>query len=80
MTRLTVKGVTAVDGVTVNIVVEGDEDRAEKVVMDLKERLGRLGAAYEMETPPDELDDIPPEYVPVMAVAWGRVFDNGGDA
>jgi hypothetical protein len=75
MTDIEVEGITAVGGVEVDISVSGEEDRANKVVTDLKERLGILGAAYATETPPDELDDIPQEYTPPMSVAWDRVFE-----
>lgn len=76
-------GITVVDGVEVNVEVSGDEDRAEKVLMDLKERLGRLGAAIDAQTPPDELpDDLGndhPGKVPPMTVAWDRIFEDDGE-
>lgn len=67
--------ISAIDGVKIDITVRGDEERAEKALMDLKERIGVIAAAYDAETPPSELDDIPNEYVPLMSVAWGRVFE-----
>jgi hypothetical protein len=70
----TVKEISAVDGVEVDIIVRGDEDRADKVLMDLKDRLGWIGAAYEIEVPPDWMDDRPDEYTPLMSVNWARVF------
>lgn len=79
----TAKEITAVDGVEVDITVRGDEDRAEKVMMDLKERMGVLAAAFDHETPPEELPDDLNElgngYVPFMTVAWERVFEGDGD-
>jgi hypothetical protein len=71
--------ITVVEGVEVDITVRGDEDRAEKVLLDLKERLGILGAAYDAEVPPDALGDVPEEFVPPMSVAWDRVFDYDPD-
>lgn len=69
--------ITIVDGVEVDITVRGDEDRAEKVLMDLKERLGVIGAAYDQETPPDELEAIPSKFQPPMRVAWEHVLGDG---
>jgi len=80
MTKVSSVGMTAIDGVEVDISVRGEEDRAEKVLMDLKERVGRLGAAYETETPPNELKDEHAEYVPMMTVAWTKVFEDGDSA
>lgn len=75
----TTLGIGVIDGVSVDITVSGDEDKAEKVLMDLKERAGRLAAAFEDETPPDELpDDLGkehPDKVPPMTVAWDRIFE-----
>ena len=68
------KGIRAVNGVEVDIEVRGNEDRAEKVMMDLKERLGRLGAAYDEGKAPDKLEDIPPEYKPIFTINWSEVF------
>jgi hypothetical protein len=72
--RASVTAITVVDGVEVDVTVRGDEDRAEKVLMDLKERLGVLGYAYESQTPPEDLTDIPSEYRPLMTPAWGRLL------
>lgn len=75
----TTEGVAAVDGVEVDITVRGNEDKAEKVMMDLKERMGRLGAAFERDTPPSELPEyVGEKYTPLMTVAWDRVFDADG--
>jgi len=71
----TTEGITAVDGVEVDITVRGDEDKAQKVLMDLKEHMGLLGYAFESEIPPDEIDDVPSEYMPIMSVAWDGVFN-----
>lgn len=72
----TVEEITAVEGVEVDITVRGDEDKAEKVMMDLKERIGVLGYAFDEQTPPDELDNIPADYRPLMTPAWDRIFDD----
>ena len=83
MTETTTEGITVVDGVEIDISVRGDADRAHKVMIDLKERLGRLAAAYEEETPPSELpEDLTethPEKTPMMTVAWERVFNGDTD-
>lgn len=77
----TTEGITAVEDVEVDITVRGDQDRADKVLMDLKERIGVLAVAFDSETPPDDVDEIPAEYIPMMTVAWDRVFeDEEGDA
>jgi len=75
MYEATTEAIAAIDGVEIDITVRGDEDKAEKALMDLKERIGVIATAYEQQTPPDELDEIPDEYVPMMTVAWGRVFE-----
>jgi len=75
MTKLKTSGITVVDGVEVDIEVRGDEDKAEKTLMDLKARLSELGAAFEYEKPPSEFDEIPTEYRAPMSVAWDRVFE-----
>jgi len=74
----TTEEITVVEGVSVDVTVRGDEDRAEKVLMDLKDRLGFLGAAFETETPPDALnrDDLPERFAPPMSVAWDRVLND----
>lgn len=77
--RATTTGIAVVGGVEVDITVRGNEDRAEKVLMDLNARLGRLGAAFEGETPPSEIQEVPDEYTPPMTVAWGRVFEESDD-
>lgn len=71
----TVEGITALDGVSVDVTVRGNEEKAEKVMMDLKERVGILGAAYDKQTPPDQLDEVPVDYIPIMTVAWDQVFE-----
>jgi len=86
------EAITVVEGVEVDVRVRdtgAGERRADKVLIDLKERLGVLAAAYDAKTPPDDLDkvpdefvpdEIPDEYVPAMTVAWDRVFeDDEGD-
>jgi hypothetical protein len=71
------KEITVVDGVSVDIEVSGpNEDRAEKVMMDLKDRLGWIGQAYAEQSPPSELSDRAPEYAPLMTVDWEQVFDS----
>lgn len=71
------EGVTIVDGVEVDITVRGEEDKAEKTLMDLKERLGRIGAAYANETPPSELGaNLDNKYLPLMTVDWEGVFSD----
>lgn len=72
----TTEGIAAVEGVEVDITVRGDQDRADKVLADLKERIGVLAVAYNSETPPEDIDEIPAEYIPMMTVAWDRVFDD----
>ena len=72
--------ITVVDGVEVDITVRdagGGERKVDQVGMDLKERLGVLQTAYQTETPPDELTEIPSENTPPMTVAWGRLFADG---
>ena len=72
--------ITVVDGVEVDVTVRdagAGERKADQVTMDLKERLGVLQTAYETETPPDELTEIPSENTPPMTVAWGRLFADG---
>ena len=63
-----------VDGVEVDIEVRGDEDRAEKALVDLKNRLGWIAEAYEQETPPEQLDGRSSENTPIMSVDWAGVF------
>lgn len=74
----TTEEITVVPGVEVDLTVRdvgaGERD-ADKVLMDLQERLGVLAAAFDAETPPDALDEIPEEFVPAMTVAWDRRFD-----
>jgi len=65
---------TAIDGVEVDITIRGDEHRADTVLKDLRERLGRLAAAFDTQTPPDEIDAVPDEYTPSIGVSWDRVF------
>lgn len=77
--QATTEGIAVVGGVEVDITVRGDEDRAEKVLMDMKERLGLLGAAFEGQTPPGDIEEVPDEYVPPMTVAWDRVFGEADD-
>ena len=72
----TTNGILVVDGVKVDISVQGDEDKAEKVMMDLKDRLGWIATAYEEGVPPEELEDRPAEYTPLMSVNWDKVFDD----
>lgn len=74
--RAATNEITVVEGVEVDIEVRGDEDKAEKVLMDVKERLGLLGAAFNEERPPEDFDEVPAEFAPMMSVAWGRVFDD----
>lgn len=72
--RARTEEITVVDGVEVDIEVRGDEDRAEKALMDLKDRLGWIAEAYEKETAPDELDERSPGNTPMMSVDWARLF------
>jgi hypothetical protein len=78
--------ITVVEGVEVDLSVRGDEKRAEKVLIDLKERLAVLAAAFDHETPPGDLpDDLAAlteednRYTPPMSVAWDRVFTDETD-
>lgn len=73
--RASTTGITVVDGVEVDIEVRGDEDKAEKVLMDLQERLGVVATAFDTETPPENIGRVPDEYRPMMTVAWTRLFD-----
>lgn len=69
--------ITVVDGVEVDVTVRdtgGGERKADHVSRDLKERLGVLAAAFDSETPPDDIEDVPGEYTPMMTNAWGRIF------
>ena len=66
--------ITIVDGVSVDITVSGDESRSEKVLMDLKDRLGWIGAAYDQETPISQIDERPSDFRPLMTVNWESVF------
>jgi len=72
------EAITVVDGMEIDIEVRqlrgGDEERCEKVLMDLKDRLGLVAQAFEDETPPSEITDRDPAKVPMMTVAWGRLF------
>ncbi len=70
----TTEGISVIDGVEVDITVRGDEDKASKSLMDLKERCGRIAQAYDEQTPPDEVE-LSNEYLPPMTVAWGRVLE-----
>ena len=76
----TTEEIAVLDGVEVDITVRGDEDKAEKALLDLKERLGVLAAAYDAETPPEQLDEVPNEYRPLMSVAWDQVFSREVEA
>ncbi len=70
----TTEGISVIDGVEIDITVRGDEKKAEKALMDLKERCGRIAQAYDEQTPPDELEpDV--EYLPLMTVDWDGVFE-----
>lgn len=71
--------ITVVDGVKVDIEVCGNEDRAEKVLMDLKNRLGWIAEAYDEEVPPDHLDERSWENTAPMTVNWDHVFDEQDD-
>ena len=84
-------GITVVEGVEIDISVEGDEEVAEKVLLDLTERAGIIAAAWDFETPPSDLPaDLDTltmgenRYAPPFSVAWDRVFeadeDEEGDA
>ena len=76
MTKVATTAVSVVDGVEVDIEVRGDGDRAEKVLMDLKDRLGWLGAAYELEKAPSEITDRPHDKTPPMTIDWEMVFED----
>ena len=67
--------IEVIHGVSVDITVRGDEDKAEKVAMDLRDRLGQIAEAYETETPPRELTSRSDKNTPLMTVAWDRVFE-----
>ena len=74
MTRFETTGYTVVDGVEVDITIEGDEDRGEEVLMDLKERMGCLAAAYDTQTPPDRIEDVSHEFMPIITMDWDSKF------
>lgn len=71
--------ITVVDGVEVDIEVRGDENRAEKVLIELKDQLGWVAEAYDEETPPDKLDARSFENTPPMGVNWGDMFGEQDD-
>lgn len=75
MTKIETTGMMVVDGVTVDISIEGEEDKAEKTMLHLKEQLGLLAAAYNEQKPPGEFDTTPVEYRFPMTVAWERYFE-----
>ena len=73
----TTEKATVVNGLEISITIKdvgAGERKADQVHMDIYERLGKLQAAYEAETPPDELESIPSEYVPTLTIAWDNVF------
>jgi len=70
MTKVSSEGIQVVDGVTVDITVRGNEDVAEKVMIDLTDRLGWIAEAYDTGVPPDELTERDPENTPPMRVGW----------
>jgi hypothetical protein len=78
----TTTDISIVDGVEVDITVReaGDGNgEVDKVLLDLKERLGILGYAFETETPPNEIEEVPDRFTAPMSVAWDRVFDTEAD-
>ena len=72
----TVEGINVIDGVKVDITVRGDEDKAEKTLMELKDRCGRIAAAYDEQKPPSEFEHTPVGYMPLMVVDWESVFSD----
>ena len=84
--QATTEGISVVEGVEVDVTVRGDEDRASKVLIDLKARLGVLAAAFDHEIPPGRLpEDLGTltedenRYTPPVSVAWGRVLADEDD-
>jgi len=77
--QATTREIEIVRGVSVDITVRGDEDKSEKVMMDLKDRLGYIAEAYETETPPDKINDRSAKNSPLMTVAWDRVLEPEDD-
>jgi hypothetical protein len=79
--EVTTTGISVVEGVEVDVTVRGDEDRAGMVLIDLKERLAVLAAAYDHQTPPadlpDDLGDLGERYKPPMSVVWDRTLADG---
>jgi hypothetical protein len=69
-----VEGIEVVDGVEVDIEVRGDEDRAENVLLDLKDRLGYIAHAYDIQQHPDAIVNRPEDKRPLMTVDWGQVM------
>jgi len=80
MTRHRTKDIEAIDGVSVDIEVEGEEDTAEKVMMELKDYIGWIAEAYDQEVPPGDLETRSDEHTPLMGVNWDAVFDTDGDS
>ena len=76
MTRLETEGITVVDGVEIDITIRGEENKANKTLQELKTHCGRIGQAFDEETPPMEVD-LSAEYMPLMFVAWDSEF--GGE-
>jgi len=76
MTKLEVEGISVVEGVEIDITVEGSENRANKTLQELKTHCGRIGQAFEDETPPMDVAQSP-EYMPLMVVDWGAEFSEG---
>jgi len=72
----TCTGITVLEGVEIDITVSGNEKKAEKAMMELKEHTGRIQAAFEQEQPPLEFERAPPEYLPLMTVDWDLVFSD----
>lgn len=76
--KATTKGVSVVDGVKVDITVRdtgAGEDKAEKVMMELKTHMGRIQSAYEQEADPVDTE-FQAENMPLMMVNWESVFDD----
>lgn len=72
---------TAIEGAEVEVTVRDTgvgERTADKILMGLKQDVGVLAAAFDAETPPDDLDEVPAEYVPLMVVNWEGYFSDGG--
>lgn len=77
-----VRDITVVDGVEVDLTIRdtgGGKRRVDQVKIELKEHLGRLGYAYETETPPMKIKQPPSKYFPILSVDWSVLFAEDTD-